>query len=324
MATTDVARVGRGTVDRVEERDVDLMLLEELVCEPAFQSFVAANVLGEGAWLFDEAFNSVSSVSHGESDLIAVYASCERRIAVMIENKIAANFMPEQANRYRLRGQEGIQEGLWGEFVTVLLAPRRYLEADHHGHVFDRYIAYEDLLTYFERPSLGARGEWRAAVLRRACSGSKASVYRRVPDAATTQFFHDYFGLASREYAELRMRRDPDRPAKSTWVRFFPDAGLPKHVSVYHKAAETFAADISFARTRVEDLHAAIGDKIEPDMALEQTSASAVIRIRTPPLSVHQGLADQLPEVRAGLDACRRLVSFFERHGDALGRVPHR
>jgi hypothetical protein len=317
-------RLGRHLVDRIEERDVDLMLLEEVSCETGFQKLIVGAALDPLCdWAFVEAANSISTVSHGESDLVAIFQSGDRVAAVMVENKIAANFMHEQADRYRRRGERGIADGHWTEYVTVLMAPRRYLTADLHGHVFDRHLAYEDLLVWFQREDAGRRGAWRAALLERACGGTKSTVYKRVVDEATTAFFIDYWGIAARDYPALRMKREKDRPAKSTWVRFHPEVGLPGHIEVWHKAAETFAADLQFSRTRVEDLHAAIGHLIEPDMALEQRQKSAVIRIATTPLSVARGCAAQEHEIRAGLDAAMRLAAFYRKHREVLDAVPH-
>ena len=124
--TAPSPRFGRHFVDRIEERDIDLMLLEEVSCEPGFQKLIAVLALDPSFdWSFVEAANSISTVSHGESDLVAIFQSGERVAAVMIENKIAASFMHEQADRYRRRGERGIVDGHWSEFATVLMAPRR-------------------------------------------------------------------------------------------------------------------------------------------------------------------------------------------------------
>jgi hypothetical protein len=183
-------RLGRTCLDKLEERDIDLLFLEELMCEPTFQERLAVLALPGEQARFLEASNSVCSTSHGESDLIAIYDSADGVVAVLLEDKISASFMPEQADRYRRRGEEGIRNGHWDRYVTALVAPRRYIEADHLGHVFDRYIPYEDLISHFERPGAGARGAWRAAMLRQAIGGSRKSVYKRVVDDATTRFFH--------------------------------------------------------------------------------------------------------------------------------------
>jgi hypothetical protein len=316
-------RLGRTCLDKLEERDIDLLLLEELMCEPVFQARLAQLVLPAEPTRFLEASNSVCSTSHGESDLIAIYESAGGAVAVHLENKIAASFMPEQADRYRRRGEEGVRNGHRDTYVTALVAPRRYLEADHLGHEFDRYIAYEELIPHFERPEAGARGAWRAAMLRQAIGRSRKSVYKRVVDEATTRFFHEYWEIASREFPRLRMKRDRDRPAGSTWVQFYPDAGMPKPIGLWHKAAEIFTADLSFRNTRVEALHEAVGDAVEAGMSVEQAQKSAVVRIRTPPLSVIAGAQAQQAAIREGLGAAARLLSFYTAHKVRLDQVPH-
>lgn len=315
--------LGRACLDRIEERDIDVMLLEELICEQGMRDLIADLVLGENlSAAFLEASNSVSTASDGESDLIVIYSIGGERVALMLENKIAANFMPEQAARYRRRGMRGVEDCHWDRFVTVLVAPQRYLDADHGEHVFDRHVAYEALKVHFEREDAGPRGEWRTALLDQAIGGARKSVYKRIVDEATTRFFHDYFDLASREYPQLRMKRDRDRPAGSTWVQFHPACGMPKHFTLWHKAAEIFTADISFARTRVEDLHAAIGSTVPSDMVLEQTNKSAVVRIHVPPLVISRGLTDQAAQARTGLDAVARLLDFYVTHRSVLDTVP--
>lgn len=320
-ATPFLNRFGRTCLDKLEERDIDLLFLEELMCEPSFQECLAKLVLPSEEPTFLEASNSVCSTSHGESDLIALYASAGGAVAIHLENKIAASFMPEQAERYRRRGEEGIRNGHWDRYVTALVAPRRYIDADHLGHEFDRYVAYEELIPHFERPEAGARGAWRSAMLRQAIGGSRKSIYRRVVDEATTRFFHDYWEIASREFPRLRMKRDRDRPAGSTWVQFYPDVGMPKHIGLWHKAAEIFTADLSFRNTRVEALHEAIGDAVEAGMSIEQAQKSAVVRLRTPPLSVIAGAQAQQAAIREGLAAADRLLSFYTAHNARLNQV---
>jgi hypothetical protein len=71
---TYLNRFGRTCLDKVEERDIDLLILEELICEPAMQKLIAELAIGsENEVTFLEASNSVSPVSGGESDLVALF-----------------------------------------------------------------------------------------------------------------------------------------------------------------------------------------------------------------------------------------------------------
>ena len=57
---------GRTCLDRVEERDIDLLLLEELICEIGMRDLMAALVLdGLDDPTFPEASNSISTASDG-------------------------------------------------------------------------------------------------------------------------------------------------------------------------------------------------------------------------------------------------------------------
>ena len=116
------------------ERDVDLLLLEEFHAGDRFWRWLAGVALGEdlAAARFVRARHSVDQ-SSGESDLeLAIEAPAgrrsrrgrPRRIRILIENKLDAAFQPQQAERYRTRGDAYFQNGEGDRWVTVLLAPR--------------------------------------------------------------------------------------------------------------------------------------------------------------------------------------------------------
>lgn len=104
----------------VTERDIDLLILEELAVNEDFCRWLVRRLPGEpnyqntlGAW------HSVCDTTLGESDIVyAFVAATGKRIAVLIENKIGAPPQPEQAERYKQRGSKGIDRGDWDDCVT--------------------------------------------------------------------------------------------------------------------------------------------------------------------------------------------------------------
>src|ERR1700756_3900990 len=92
----------------VTERDMDFLFAEELECDPVFRAwFLDRTGSSEGAQGLLRVGRSIST-RHGETDLLLVHRAHDgSRRAVMIENKVAAAFMPLQAERYRLRGEGG-------------------------------------------------------------------------------------------------------------------------------------------------------------------------------------------------------------------------
>ncbi len=112
----------------VTERDIDLLLLEEFHSSADFRSHFIKLLEGLVApgvhYLSGE--HSVAN-SSGQSDLeIAFLDSDGKKCRMLIENKIAASFQPEQAQRYRKRGELHIRTGICDRFVTVLVARAVY------------------------------------------------------------------------------------------------------------------------------------------------------------------------------------------------------
>ena len=129
----------------VSERDIDMVLVEELQSSKAFREWVATKVYGLdcykekiGAW------HSVSDPSLGESDVIFLFANTtDGTTAVLIENKISASAQPDQGNRYQKRGIAGQKNGWWDEFKTCLIAPEKYLQSVTQTQTYDVEISYE-------------------------------------------------------------------------------------------------------------------------------------------------------------------------------------
>src|SRR5262249_7297733 len=131
----------------IQEFFIDLLLEEEFTVDPAFlQAFVDAC---HSPFLVKAAERVSHSVSdkNGEADLVVIVA-VERpngetaKLALLIEDKITAGFQPGQAERYRKRGEDGLSEGRWDSYVTVLVAPSAYIP---HAHGFDTAISLEQI-----------------------------------------------------------------------------------------------------------------------------------------------------------------------------------
>lgn len=86
----------------VEERDIDLLLMEEFHVSPAFVSWFAVQV-GVGDATFAGAWHSVTDTD-GETDLLLRVVSGDMRTAILIENKVAAPEQSRQDARYHIRG----------------------------------------------------------------------------------------------------------------------------------------------------------------------------------------------------------------------------
>lgn len=96
----------------ISERDMDFLLAEEIECDREFVCWLIRRTGGvaDGAMVVRMGRSVVTR--HGESDLVVVVSMPDGGTrALMIENKIAAPFTRLRAERYRIRGREGIISG---------------------------------------------------------------------------------------------------------------------------------------------------------------------------------------------------------------------
>ena len=321
MATSSSLLDELKVLQTVVERDIDLLVLEELLISEPFQHFFVRQIFGDAEQLdeFDGAWHSVTHHSLGESDLVFTFrAESGITFGVLVENKINAKFMPQQAKRYLARGKEGKTEGWWQEFTTCLMAPRRYIDGCNaeQKQLFRQTVAYEELISYFGASGSDTRAKYKAMLLSKACDNSSSGSYVMTEDEAVTEFFRNYWELSLREFPELRMVEPGPKPSGGAWVHF-PRVGLPAKIWLTHKIDQD-AVVLSFDRTNPEDLMRVIGDHLQPDLLVVEAGQSSVIRLRAPAISPISDFSDQEECVRESLAAAYRLLLFYRANSELL------
>jgi hypothetical protein len=97
---------------------------------------------------FEDAWVSVSQ-ENGESDLFVVGAlGDETKAVLLIENKVAAAFQPDQDIRYAARADRLRAGGGYPIVCTVLLAPEAYIASADVG--FEIALSYEALAEWLD------------------------------------------------------------------------------------------------------------------------------------------------------------------------------
>jgi len=128
-------------IEAIQERDIDLLLLEEIKSNRSFTDWFLSKTIGKTEnYKFIGAWHSLYQVGLGESDLVFKIKNKSKGIIFLIENKIDADFQSEQADRYQKRGQSRKEDGECDIFHTVLVAPKRYIKQNDD---FDYIIRYE-------------------------------------------------------------------------------------------------------------------------------------------------------------------------------------
>jgi hypothetical protein len=272
-------------LEAVTERDIDLLFLEECHASVAFMRWLLERVWkqpSEGD-IFLDAKHSVTDPVLGESDVVVRFRSADSKVvALLVENKIDAPPQPQQAERYRQRGEAGVQDGAWDVFRTVILAPDGYLKARAEAARYDGSISYEDLRDWFDAGSGDdARRRYKAQVISLAIEQNRRG-YSPKTDDRVTRFWAGYWLHASAEFPELGMAEPGPKPALSDWVEFRP-VGLPKDRHLYHKLENGFV-DLQFdgSGDRADRVQAQNAPLLGKDLEVVKTGKSASLRAVVP------------------------------------------
>ena len=291
-------------VEAVTERDIDLLLLEELNVSDDFPAWLYSTVTknndkpsSKGAW------HSISDPALGESDLVVIY---DNEIAILIENKIDAVAQPDQGRRYKARGSKGIENGLWSSFVTCMVAPNLYLQKEKDSNIYDATLSYEAISEWFSsKENTDRRSAYKSYLINEAIEQNRRG-YTVNPDERVTDFWSKYWELSIQQYPELEMNKPGIKPANSDWPDFRPST-LDKRFSIVHKLERgDVDLQIASAADRINDLKDLLSDI---DVEVTTARKSTAVRLKVASIDRFTSIDSQKDIVIAGLNAARKLLS---------------
>ena len=134
-------------IESIQERDVDLILLEELSTENAFCEWFVRELDLPILTSVNGAWRSISAFGLGETDILFSYNSNDEKIFVLIENKLDASFQNEQFHRYLERTDEYLTKKECNKAFAILIAPKLYCENQND---IENYLTYETIAERFE------------------------------------------------------------------------------------------------------------------------------------------------------------------------------
>jgi hypothetical protein len=292
-------------LDRVRERDLDV-LMGALFASEALRAFILKSAIG---WTKNHSLlrTRVSETADaGETDiLLVVDLEGSNRLAVMIEDKIDAPLQPEQANRYRQRGEQGIRDGGWGRFTTCLCAPESYLAEERSKEEWCSYISLESVSEWAKR-SNDRHDAFLAAICEEAVAKRESLVSDKSPEA--TEFWKSYRLLARQLLPEVDITRlGPSVGLASPWPRFGV-AALPANMLLEHKPQQK-CVDLTFARSTLEALRQRLPATLPLDVKSAKAGQSAALRIAVPPVDHLRPFNEQEDNLLEGFAAVDRLLA---------------
>lgn len=307
---------------RISEAQADLAITRLLQASTVAQRRLLAAIGPDfaGASVIEIGRQRRHAVDTGSIDLVMHLSNGWQ---LLVENKIDAGWSVTrdgQAQPLRYGRTISALEAQGHKVMSVVVAPRTYLEASRHASAFQRRVTYEQLI-----------GDERSAEadLLRAAILQAETPYEAVPNALSGDFFVSYADLIVRDYPGLVLKRNPNgggtRPTGSRtfyfeakrMLRSHPGLTLPKiSVQAWDSNALTASAKLMIADWGI---HAA---KASPPASLRDIGGylrpagrSLGLTVDTPRLETQRLFTGQENAVRAGLEAIARLSDWWNVSG---------
>ena len=154
-------------IHRFVERDIDMLLAEELRVNAAFCKWVLSRFKIHNELILPATHVNVSVAEDGsEADVIATFETVSGgKHRLYIENKIDAMLMPEQLERYVRRAEGDMRRGVVSDCSILFFTPACYMKVILPVGV--EQISFEDATEAFS--SFGdLRSQYRASLLMKA------------------------------------------------------------------------------------------------------------------------------------------------------------
>jgi len=216
-------------IEAIRERDIDLLLVEELTVNDEFSKwFVKENnfpklAQNNGAW------RSISDYGLGETDILfSYYSESDKKIFILIENKLDAEFQNQQYERYIKRAQKYVADKKCDESYVILVAPNQYCinQSD-----FEIYTDYETISDYFYQ-SASKRAKFKSDLLKIASEKLRRG-YQAVNSVPVQRFWLKYWQYKNEHFPQLIMKKPGIVPFNSDWPMLFDN--VLKGIVLYHK-----------------------------------------------------------------------------------------
>ena len=291
----------------VTERDMDMLFLEEFACSEKFLQLFTDMINVNNAEVLS-VYSSKTDPVLGESDITVIVEADGAKIGLLIENKIDAPAMPEQAERYFKRGNVGKEHDDYDEFYVFIVAPEKYLWQNQEASNYPYQIKYETIFNYFAETG-GLRADFKMQQITQAIEKQKKGYQVKV-DPIVTEFWCKYADYQSKNFPDLFLIYNGDeKGSNATWPRF---RTVIDKLHINHKTDRGYA-DLTFTGygERIVDveklLSDTVGDYLREGFTVHKTGLSASVRLKVPKVDVHLPFEEQVDNVEKGFSAVRKL-----------------
>lgn len=311
-------------ISRFVERDIDLLIAEEICTNPEFSAWFVKQGGGGFECNHPAVSADISVVEDGsEADVSALFEDDDgNKFRLFIENKIAAQKMPEQLERYVRRAVNEVDRGITDQFAIKFFTPVSYHDVSLPEFV--EHISFEDAADFL----IGiwpddSRLQYRASFLRRAGQVLRSTAERDAYNAQTQPFIKEWWDTV---YDRLEVRypgyfqHSTRYPAS---VYFAPHTeGLPRSLLRVDFKGHKGEVDLALKTENVGEVVEMIA--LIPGLPGEviKNKKSVSVRISDlPKFVISDGIAAIDDNVMPAYDAAYVLMEFWKRNEKQLRTV---
>ena len=290
-------------IGNVYERDIDLYIINKFLNDSKFKELFLRKINCQN-YQVCKCLHSFSD-EHGESDITIILENDNRKIGLLIEDKINAKAMPEQYKRYILRAEKQKHEGLFDNYYIFIIAPKSYIDSNTEAKKYDNKISYEEILDYISGDVYGE------SLIKKAIEEKKKG-YDVVENKAVTLFWEKYYDLVENKFSDLKLNRiEGARGSDANWPIFSTQI---KKVKILHKADRGFV-DLTFRRVSqyYSEVYDIVKNVLKENMTLQKTGKSLAIRIVVPKIDFKKDFKEQEENVIKCLEVVRELQKFMRK-----------
>lgn len=308
-------------ISRFVERDIDLFVAEEICTNPKFSEWF----VNQGGGGFDCNHPAVSAdisvVEDGsEADVSALFEDDDgNRYRLFVENKIAAQKMPEQLERYVRRASNEVDRGITDQFTIKFFTPGRY--ADKGFPEFVQHVSFEDAADFLIKTGFDDyRSKYRASLLRSAASSLRNLAQRDTHNAETQPFIKEWWDTV---YARLEDRYPGYFIHKTQYpasVYFAPEsADFPRSLLRLDFKGHKGEVDLALKTNSVDEVYSILLQTPSLPGSVIKNRKSVSIRIDgLPKFVISDGIVAIEESVMPAYDAAYVLMEYWKKNERTL------
>lgn len=295
-----------------------MLILEEFACSREF-SKIFLDKIGISNVKLLSTWQSKTDTELGESDMTVVFESNNKKIALLIEDKIDAIAMPEQPSRYFLRGAKGVLKGEYDLFYVFIVAPQNYLDKNEKAKEYPNSVSYEEIKMYFEKNN-DTKSVFKIAQIECAICKQKNG-YQAVKNILVTDFWKKYINYKKTYFPNLVLVNSSDvKPTNGIWTHFRTNNSK---ACIYYKSNKG-TVDLTFngQADNIEKIKAfvfkVLGNYYDKGISIVKTGKSCAIRKYVPIVDFLKLFEEQESLVKKSFESVEELVKIADTL-DAFG-----